>query len=55
MLTEVNTSIEVLTRMLWGELAAALEEPAGDQLGVSVLQTTGQSCRYQASLRRPAS
>ncbi len=54
-LSEVNTSIEVLAKMLWGELATALEEPSVDELGVSVSQTSGQSCWYRAPIRPPAS
>ena len=54
-LPEVNTSIEVLARVLWRELAQALEEPAATELGVNVSQTSGQSCWYRAPLRRPAS
>lgn len=50
-LDEPNTSIEVLARMLWRELAAALDEPRVDELAVSVSQTRGQECRYRAPLR----
>ena len=48
LLEEINTSIEVLARMLWEQLAEALEEPLVEQLGVGVSQTSGQECWYRA-------
>ena len=50
LLEQINTSIEVLARMLWQELAAALEEPGIEELAVSVSGTSGQACGYRAPL-----
>lgn len=47
----VNTSIEALARMLWQELAAELELPRIETLGVGVAETAGQGCWYRAPLR----
>jgi len=44
----VNTSIEALARLLWQELAATLELPRIEILGVNVAETAGQSCWYRA-------
>lgn len=54
-LDEVNTSIEVLARMLWRQLAEELDATRVELLAVAVSQTPGQSCRYRAPIRRPAS
>lgn len=51
LLSETNTSIEILARMLWRELAAALRGPRIDELVVSVSQTRGQECSFRASVR----
>lgn len=55
LLDEANTSIEVLSRMLWRELAEELDSPRIEELAVSVSQTAGQECWYRGPLRRPAS
>lgn len=49
-LPEVNTSVEVLARMLWRELAAALAEPGIEEMGVAVSGTPGQTCWFRAPL-----
>jgi 6-pyruvoyltetrahydropterin/6-carboxytetrahydropterin synthase len=46
-----NTSIELLARWLWGELAPAIGDPGVVALAVSVEETSGQSCRFSAPLR----
>lgn len=48
----VNTSIEVMARMLWNDLTDGLELPGVDRLGISVSETAGQSCWYRAPLPR---
>ena len=51
LLPTVNTSIELLARHLWRELARAL--PASgtvEGLGVNVRETAGQGCWYRAPL-----
>ena len=48
LIPEVNTSIEVLARMLWRQLAAELAESHVEHLGVCVSETAGQACWYRA-------
>jgi len=43
----VNTSIELLARMLWHELAAALRGSRVETLAVSVEESAGQRCWYE--------
>jgi 6-pyruvoyltetrahydropterin/6-carboxytetrahydropterin synthase len=43
----VNTTIELLARLLWTELAPALAG-SGLSLAVAVEETQGQSCRHEA-------
>jgi len=50
LLDEINVSVEVLARMLWQELVAALEEPGIETVGVSVSGTSGQTCWYRAAI-----
>ncbi len=50
LLDQINTSVEVLARMLWRELVEGLDEPGVEELGVSVSQTSGQSCWYRAAV-----
>ncbi|MEM7582776.1 MAG: 6-carboxytetrahydropterin synthase [Acidobacteriota bacterium] len=50
LLDQVNTSVEVLARMLWQQLAEGLDEPGVEELAVSVSQTSGQSCWYRARI-----
>ncbi len=50
LLDEINVSVEVLARMLWQELVAALEEPGIEAVGVSVSGTSGQACWYRAPI-----
>lgn len=45
-----NTSIELLARMFWDELAAGLAGTRVESLAVSVEETAGQSCCYEAAL-----
>jgi 6-pyruvoyltetrahydropterin/6-carboxytetrahydropterin synthase len=45
-----NSSIELLARMLWDELAPELAGSPVEILGVTVEETEGQSCRYEAPL-----
>jgi len=49
-----NSSIELLARMLWEELAAALRGSPLEELTVWVEETSGQRCGYQAPLHRAA-
>jgi len=46
----VNTSIELLAGMLWGELASHLAGSRVDTLAVSVEESAGQRCWYTARL-----
>jgi 6-pyruvoyltetrahydropterin/6-carboxytetrahydropterin synthase len=46
----VNTSIELLARMLWDELAPQLAGSRVDTLAVSVEESAGQRCWYEARL-----
>ncbi len=48
LLDQINTSVEVLARMLWRELVDGMDEPGVEELAVSVSQTSGQSCWYRA-------
>jgi 6-pyruvoyltetrahydropterin/6-carboxytetrahydropterin synthase len=50
----VNTSIELLARWLWHELAPGLLGTQVTGLGVSVAETAGQSCWYRAPVARVA-
>ncbi|HTQ81235.1 MAG TPA: 6-carboxytetrahydropterin synthase [Thermoanaerobaculia bacterium] len=45
-----NTSIELLARYFWGELAAGLRESNVEALSVSVEETAGQRCAYESAL-----
>jgi 6-pyruvoyltetrahydropterin/6-carboxytetrahydropterin synthase len=45
-----NTSIELLARLLWEEIAPALAGSEVQELAVAVAETSGQSCRYTAPL-----
>lgn len=46
----VNTSIELLARMLWHDLAGELDPRHIATLGVNVSETAGQSCWYRGPL-----
>lgn len=46
----VNTSIELLARMLWHDLVGEFDPRHVEALGVNVSETAGQSCWYHASL-----
>ena len=48
LLAIANTSIELLARMLWQDLAPHLEGSGVDHLAVSVEETAGQLCWYEA-------
>jgi 6-pyruvoyltetrahydropterin/6-carboxytetrahydropterin synthase len=45
-----NTSIELLARLFWGELAPHLRGSRLDSLAVSIEETSGQRCIYEAPL-----
>jgi 6-pyruvoyltetrahydropterin/6-carboxytetrahydropterin synthase len=45
-----NTSIELLAHMLWSELAPGLAGSRVDTLAVSVEESAGQHCWYEAAL-----
>lgn len=45
-----NTSIELLARMLWGDLAPHLAGSRVDVLAVSVEESAGQRCWYEERL-----
>ena len=45
-----NTSIELLARMLWHDLAPGLAGSRVDTLAVAVEETAGQQCWYEAAL-----
>jgi len=45
-----NTSIELLARLLWEEIAPALAGSEVQEMAVAVAETSGQSCRYTAPL-----
>lgn len=45
-----NTSIELLARMLWHDLAPHLAGSRVDSLAVSVEETSGQECWYEAEI-----
>lgn len=45
-----NTSIELLARLLWHDLAPTLAGSRADTLAVSVEESAGQSCWYEARL-----
>jgi 6-pyruvoyltetrahydropterin/6-carboxytetrahydropterin synthase len=45
-----NTSIELLASLLWRELAPLLAGSRVDTLAVSVEETAGQECWYEAAL-----
>lgn len=49
-----NTTIELLAHLLWEELAPGLRELPLHRLAVSVDETAGQGCRYEAALQSPA-
>jgi len=46
----VNTSMELLARMIWESLAASLAGSRVDALAVSVEESAGQRCWYEAGL-----
>jgi 6-pyruvoyltetrahydropterin/6-carboxytetrahydropterin synthase len=46
----VNTSMELFARMLWEELAPALEGTQVEDLAVSVEESAGQRCWYERGL-----
>ena len=46
----VNTSIELLARLFWNDLASALRGSRIEILAVAVEETAGQSCCYEAPL-----
>lgn len=46
----VNTSIELLARMLWHDLAPGLAGSRVDTLAVAVEETAGQQCWYEAGV-----
>lgn len=48
LLPVVNTSIEVMARMIWKDLAASVDLPRVERLGISVSETAGQTCWYRA-------
>jgi 6-pyruvoyltetrahydropterin/6-carboxytetrahydropterin synthase len=45
-----NTSMELLARMIWEDLAAGLAGTQVDALGVSVEESAGQRCWYEGAL-----
>jgi len=45
-----NTSIELLARMFWRDLAPGLAGSRVDSLAVSVEETAGQECWYEAAV-----
>lgn len=47
----VNSSIELFARLLWEELARALDIPWVHIMAVTVGETAGQRCVYRAPLR----
>lgn len=49
-----NVSVELLARLVWGEIAPALEGSAVDTLAVEVEETAGQSASYLAPLHAEA-
>jgi 6-pyruvoyltetrahydropterin/6-carboxytetrahydropterin synthase len=49
----INTSIELLAQMLWHDLAPHLAGSRVDTLAVSVEETAGQQCWYEAALPDP--
>lgn len=46
----VNVTMELLARMLWGELAAALADEPVTHLAIEIEETDGQSCRFAAPI-----
>lgn len=48
-----NVSIELLGRMIWGEVAPELDATPVEKLTVEVEETAGQSCSYTARLDAP--
>ena len=46
-----NTSIELLARMLWRDLAPHLAGSRVESLAVAVEETAGQECWYEAEIR----
>jgi 6-pyruvoyltetrahydropterin/6-carboxytetrahydropterin synthase len=48
----VNSSIELLARLIWEELAGQLEDSLVELLTVTVEETDGQLCRFVAPLAR---
>ena len=45
-----NISVESLARWMWCQLAGHLDRDRAESLAVSVEETSGQRCRYRASL-----
>jgi len=52
LLPVANTSIELLARLIWGELAPELASSRIELLAVSVEETSGQRCIYEAPVGR---
>ena len=50
MLPLANTSIELLARMFWQDLAPHLAGSRVEALAVSVEETAGQECWYEGAL-----
>lgn len=48
-----NTSIELLARMIWQDLAPTLSGSRAETLAVSVEESAGQSCWYEQALGSP--
>lgn len=46
----VNVSMELLARMLWWQVASAVEDVPLERMSIEVEETQGQSCTYIASL-----
>ena len=46
----VNVSIELLARLLWGDIVPSVEDAPVEELAVEVEETPGQSCVYRARL-----
>lgn len=46
----VNTSMELLARLLWDEIAPSLAGSRVDTLAVSVQESAGQRCWYEAGI-----
>ncbi|HEY2738160.1 MAG TPA: 6-carboxytetrahydropterin synthase, partial [Thermoanaerobaculia bacterium] len=49
----INTSIELLARLLWQELAPHLAGSRVDWMAVSVQESAGQRCWYEDRIQEP--